>query len=98
MLICVHYDIGLGGLSVAYTLSKAGHKVRVLEKLPGIGTPAAGLRVPPNMSKILKKWVGEEELRKTAVRNLASPWWDCECRIFNLVGRAPYCANSTNHF
>ncbi|KAI0766017.1 hypothetical protein BC629DRAFT_1596505 [Irpex lacteus] len=28
------------------------------------------------MSKILKKWVGEEELRKTAVRNLASPWWD----------------------
>ncbi|KAI0091564.1 FAD/NAD-P-binding domain-containing protein [Irpex rosettiformis] len=67
---------GLGGLSVAYMLSKAGHKVRVLEKLPGVGTPAAGLRVPPNMSKILKKWVGEEELRRTAVRNLASPWWD----------------------
>ncbi len=74
---------------MAYMLSKAGHKVRVLEKLPDIGTSAAGLRVPPNMSKILKKWVGEEELRKTAVRNLASPWWDCKWYIYYSVGRTP---------
>jgi 2-polyprenyl-6-methoxyphenol hydroxylase-like FAD-dependent oxidoreductase len=67
---------GIGGLSVAYTLAKAGHKVRVLDKNSGVGIPAAGLRVPPNMSKILKRWVGEEELRKTAVRILASPWCD----------------------
>ncbi|KAI0692489.1 FAD/NAD(P)-binding domain-containing protein [Cytidiella melzeri] len=67
---------GLGGLSVAYMLCTAGHKVRVLERLPGLGAPAAGLRVPPNMSKILKRWAGGEELRKTGVRTLASPWWD----------------------
>ncbi|KAI0346928.1 FAD/NAD(P)-binding domain-containing protein [Trametopsis cervina] len=69
---------GLGGCSVAYTLCQAGHRVRVLERLPALGTPAAGLRVPPNMSKILKRWVGEEELRRTAVLNLATPWWDLD--------------------
>ncbi|KAI0692644.1 FAD/NAD(P)-binding domain-containing protein [Cytidiella melzeri] len=67
---------GLGGFSVAHMLCQAGHKVRVLEKLPGLGTPAGGLRVPPNLSKILKRWVGEEELRKTAVLNVSTPWWD----------------------
>ncbi|EKM50084.1 uncharacterized protein PHACADRAFT_46976, partial [Phanerochaete carnosa HHB-10118-sp] len=67
---------GLSGLSVAHVLSKAGHSVRVLEKLPALGAPSGGLRVPPNMSKILKKWVGGEELAKTAVLNIATPWYD----------------------
>lgn len=31
------------------------------------------------MSKILKKWAGGEELAKTAVLNIATPWYDCEC-------------------
>ncbi|THG93332.1 hypothetical protein EW026_g7877 [Hermanssonia centrifuga] len=30
------------------------------------------------MSKILKNWVGEEELRKTAVRNVGTPWYDMD--------------------
>jgi len=63
-------------LAVACALCKGGHKVRVLEKLPALGTPCGGLRVPPNMSKILKKWAGGEELAKTSVLNLATPWWD----------------------
>ena len=67
---------GLAGLSAAYTLSKAGHKVRLLEKQPALGVPAAGVRVPPNMSKLFKKWVGAEELNKTAVLNVATPWYD----------------------
>ena len=50
--------------------------MRVLEKLPTLGTPCGGLRVPPNMSKILKKWAGGEELAKTAVLNVATPWYD----------------------
>ena len=74
---------GLAGFSVAHVLAKAGHNVRVLEKLPALGAPAGGLRIPPDMSKLLAKWVGEEELRKTAVVNGATPWYDraCPCVI-----------------
>jgi salicylate hydroxylase len=61
---------------VAHVLCSAGHSVRVLEKLPALGTPAGGLRVPPNMSKILKKWAGANELAKTAVLNVATPWYN----------------------
>lgn len=67
---------GLSGFSVAHVLAKAGHRVRVLEKLPALGAPSGGLRVPPNMSKLLKKWVGAEELAKSAVLNVATPWYD----------------------
>jgi hypothetical protein len=74
-VLTIHLS-GIGGFSVAYALAKAGHKVRVLERQLGLGTPAAGLRVPPNMSKILCRWIGEEELRKHAVVNLETPWYD----------------------
>lgn len=67
---------GLAGFSVAHVLAKAGHNVRVLEKLPALGAPAGGLRIPPDMSKLLEKWVGAEELRKTAVENTATPLYD----------------------
>ncbi|KAF7790248.1 hypothetical protein EIP86_001200 [Pleurotus ostreatoroseus] len=42
------------------------------------GVHAHGLRVPPNMSKILKKWVGADELAKIACLNVATPWYDLE--------------------
>ena len=67
---------GLAGFAVAYALAKSGHSVRVLERQPSLGTPASGIRVPPNMSKILKKWAGADELAKTAVLNVATPWYD----------------------
>ncbi len=63
---------------MAFMLSKGGHKVRVLEKQNDLSTPSSGLRIPPNMSKILKKWVGAEELAKIACLNVATPWYDCE--------------------
>ncbi|KAI0091577.1 hypothetical protein BDY19DRAFT_931199 [Irpex rosettiformis] len=65
---------GLAGLATAYALQAAGHSVRVFEKQPSLGVPAGGLRVPPNMSKILKSWAGEEELHKTAVLCVGTPW------------------------
>lgn len=67
---------GISGLSAAYCLCKAGHRVKVLEQAPRLGFPSSGLRVPPNMSKILRRWVGEAELRKTAVLNLETPCID----------------------
>ena len=73
--------VGIAGLSAAYALCKAGHEVRVLEKAPKLGFPSSGLRVPPNMSKILKNWVGAEELDKLTVLNVATPCIDCKCSI-----------------
>ncbi|KAI0731119.1 FAD/NAD(P)-binding domain-containing protein [Earliella scabrosa] len=64
---------GVGGLAVAYALSSAGHRVRVLEK-HDYNAPSGGHRVPPNLSKILRQWVGEEELMKVAARNVRSPF------------------------
>lgn len=72
---------GLAGLGVAYALSKAGHKVKLFEKQPSLGIPAGGLRVPPNMSKILKAWAGAEELAKISVLNVGTPWHSCKTII-----------------
>ncbi|KAI0692495.1 FAD/NAD(P)-binding domain-containing protein [Cytidiella melzeri] len=69
---------GLGGLAVAYALCKGGHSVRVFEKQPALGIPAGGLRVPPNMSKILTSWAGAEEVQKTAVLCVGTPWHNLE--------------------
>jgi salicylate hydroxylase len=57
-------------------LCEAGHQVRVLEKLPGLGKSVGGVLVPPNMSKILKRWIGEDELFKKATINKLVPWVD----------------------
>ncbi|KAH8093950.1 FAD/NAD(P)-binding domain-containing protein [Cristinia sonorae] len=67
---------GISGLATAFVLQKAGHRVRVLDRLKKLGTPASGLRVPPNLSKIFKQWFGEEALSKVAVRNVGTPWID----------------------
>ncbi|KAI1796712.1 FAD/NAD(P)-binding domain-containing protein [Ganoderma leucocontextum] len=63
---------GIGGLAVAYVLSKAGHRVKVLEK-HDLSIPGGGHRVTPNFSKILRQWIGEEEFKKLSVRCIGSP-------------------------
>ncbi|TCD63710.1 hypothetical protein EIP91_005081 [Steccherinum ochraceum] len=69
---------GISGLATAFVLQRAGHRVHVLEELQSLGTPAAGLRVPPNLSKIFREWIGEEELSRISVRNIGTPWYDLE--------------------
>ena len=73
-----HVFPGLAGFGVAFALSKAGHRVRVFERHTELGHTAGGLRIPPNMSKILKSWAGEEALMKFAVLNVGTPWYDSE--------------------
>ena len=51
----------------------------MFEKEPALGIPAGGLRVPPNMSKILKAWAGPDELARIAVLNVGTPWHNREC-------------------
>ncbi|KAI0630781.1 FAD/NAD-P-binding domain-containing protein [Trametes polyzona] len=74
---------GVGGLAVAYVLAKSGHHVRVLER-HGLDAPGAGHRVPPNMSKILRQWIGEEELLKISTKCVGSPFY--QLRTGEYVG------------
>ncbi|KAI0738682.1 FAD/NAD-P-binding domain-containing protein [Daedaleopsis nitida] len=78
---------GLGGLAVAYMLSKAGHRVKVFEK-GDLNTGGGGRRVPPNLSKILRQWVGEEELMKIATRCAGSPFY--RLRTGERIGYLPW--------
>ncbi|THH08949.1 hypothetical protein EW145_g2356 [Phellinidium pouzarii] len=58
----------IGGLSAAYNLKQAGHNVRVLEKSDGEVKIKGGLRVPPNMSKLLQHWGLGDQLMAKAVQ------------------------------
>ncbi|KAG8220921.1 hypothetical protein J3R82DRAFT_2425 [Butyriboletus roseoflavus] len=46
---------GISGLAVAFRLSQAGHTVRVIDKSRP-EQKACGVRVPPNLTKILEEW------------------------------------------
>ena len=68
----------VAGFSTAIGLALSGHTVRILEKDPRLGNPPGGIRLPPNVTKILMQWGLEDELRKrgTLVRE-GSHLWDC---------------------
>ncbi|KAJ5088499.1 FAD/NAD(P)-binding domain-containing protein [Penicillium angulare] len=54
---------GLAGLMTAIGLSRAGHQVTVLEKSPVLGQIGAGIKMPPNATKIFKAWGLLEQLK-----------------------------------
>jgi len=72
-------SLAIAGLSMAIGLAMSGHSVRVLEKTPRFERPPGGIRLPPNVTKILVQWGLEDELRKrgSLVRE-ASHLWDCK--------------------
>ncbi|KAF5362108.1 hypothetical protein D9756_002530 [Leucocoprinus leucothites] len=74
---------GIGGLATAYALAKSGHRVQVLEKSSGLHQRAGGIRVPPNMTKILLAW-GLHEMVQTALRCRKSRFHSLETGM--LVG------------
>ncbi|GAA5153724.1 3-hydroxybenzoate 6-hydroxylase [Pseudonocardia eucalypti] len=47
---------GIGGLSSALALRRAGHTVRVLEQQPRFGEVGAGLQMAPNATRVLRSW------------------------------------------
>lgn len=58
---------GIGGLSAAFLLGRAGHKVTVLEAAQAIGAVGAGIQLTPNMSRLLIRWGLREKLEKSVV-------------------------------
>ncbi|KAM6510042.1 hypothetical protein FALCPG4_017673 [Fusarium falciforme] len=47
---------GLGGLLAAIGLALDDHRVTVLEQAASFGEVGAGMRIPPNCFKILRRW------------------------------------------
>ena len=58
---------GLGGLSAAYCLGKAGHNVTVLEAAERISEVGAGIQSGPNLTRLLIRWGLDEKLKEMAV-------------------------------
>ncbi|KAF9236355.1 FAD/NAD(P)-binding domain-containing protein [Melanogaster broomeanus] len=59
---------GLGGLSAAYCLAQAGHRVTILETALAIGEIGAGIQVSPNLTRLLIRWGLGEQLKQVAVK------------------------------
>src|SRR5712672_560069 len=68
---------------MAIGLAMSGHTVRVLEESSRLAIPFGGIRVPPNVTKILTQWGLEDDLRRkgTIIRE-GSNLWDCTLFYF----------------
>jgi salicylate hydroxylase len=62
---------GIGGLSAALSLLRAGFDVHVYEQAPALGEVGAGVQISPNASRILHGLGLADELAATGVRPLA---------------------------
>ncbi|KAJ7094215.1 hypothetical protein C8R44DRAFT_952015 [Mycena epipterygia] len=69
---------GIGGLSAAYCLGRAGHKVTVLERASEISDVGAGIQVGPNFSRLLIRWGLKERLEKLATKPEAITFLRCK--------------------
>ncbi|TLD15423.1 uncharacterized protein PgNI_02143 [Pyricularia grisea] len=47
---------GLGGLATSIALARRGHSVIVLEQAPKLGEVGAGIQIPPNSGRLLRRW------------------------------------------
>ena len=62
---------GIGGLTAALSLLRAGIDVEVFEQAPALGEVGAGVQVSPNASRVLHGLGLADELAATGVRPLA---------------------------
>jgi salicylate hydroxylase len=69
---------GLGGLSAAHCLGRAGHKVTVLERAPAIGDVGAGIQISPNISRLFWRWGIGEQIEAKGFRPRAFSFRRCE--------------------
>ncbi|KAI0161260.1 salicylate hydroxylase [Xylariaceae sp. FL1272] len=60
---------GLGGLATSLALQTDGHRVRILDAAPEFAEAGAGIRIPPNSSRLLLRWgVDLENMKKSQSR------------------------------
>ncbi|KAL7625889.1 hypothetical protein AAE478_005113 [Parahypoxylon ruwenzoriense] len=67
---------GLGGLAAGLALQTDGHKVRIIDAVPEFAEAGAGIRVPPNSSRLLLRWgVDLEKMKKSVSRRYHFVRW-----------------------
>ncbi|XXH00977.1 hypothetical protein Hte_007328 [Hypoxylon texense] len=67
---------GLGGLAAGLALQTDGHKVRILDAAPEFAEAGAGIRVPPNSSRLLLRWgVDLEKMKKSVSKRYHFVRW-----------------------
>ena len=76
---------GIGGLTAALTLARAGLRATVLEQAPQLEEAGAGIQLTPNATRILLQLGLGDELRRTAVEPEAIRVLASEGRITDLV-------------
>ncbi|WP_250556312.1 FAD-dependent monooxygenase [Pseudonocardia lacus] len=69
---------GIGGLTAALALSRAGHDVRVVEQAAGATEVGAGIQLAPNATRVLRELGVLEAIERVAVRPEAFEFrrWD----------------------
>lgn len=68
---------GLGGLSAAISLRRAGHQITIFERHDFAGEVGAGIGIPSNGSKWLSRWAVDIEAAKPVVMSkLIIHKWD----------------------
>lgn len=65
--VCI-VGAGLGGLAAAIGIAKAGHRVTILEQAKVLSEVGAGIQIPPNSSRILKRWGLLDKIEAVSVR------------------------------
>ncbi|OJJ02012.1 hypothetical protein ASPVEDRAFT_887626 [Aspergillus versicolor CBS 583.65] len=69
---------GLGGLAAGLALQTDGHKVTIIDSAPQFAEAGAGIRIPPNSSRLLIRWGKSTSQRYHFIR------WKDGNTIFNL--------------
>lgn len=59
---------GIGGLSAAFCLTQAGHRVTIIESSYVLGEIGAGILLHPNVSRLLLRWGLGKHLNEIAVK------------------------------
>ncbi|KAL1982514.1 hypothetical protein VTN96DRAFT_1239 [Rasamsonia emersonii] len=77
---------GIGGLATALALATDGHRVTVLDAVKEFSEVGAGIRVPPNSSKLLRSWgVDLDSLKKEISHGNRFVDWKDHSRILLAV-------------
>ncbi|KAI1443031.1 salicylate hydroxylase [Annulohypoxylon stygium] len=67
---------GLGGLAASLALRTDGHVVRVIDAVPEFAEAGAGIRLPPNSTRLLVRWgVDLEKMKKSVSKRYHFVRW-----------------------
>ncbi|EFX06428.1 salicylate hydroxylase [Grosmannia clavigera kw1407] len=76
---------GLGGLAAGLALQTDGHKVTILDAVTEFAEVGAGIRIPPNSSRLLIRWgVDLDRIKKSTASRYHFIRWKDGATIFNL--------------